>query len=74
MDGKLLLAKYNDLGDMIKKAGPDLDKFVNRGNKSARIRFRKAMLDLRNLAQECRDESTKLQRQRNERLVRKSTP
>lgn len=67
MEGRRLIHLFENLAQEFGNAGQDLDKFVNRGNKSARIRFRKRMLNIRNLAQDCRVESMNLQKDRDDK-------
>ena len=50
--------KFNELKDLINGLEADADKFYNAGNGAAGTRVRKAMQDLKNLAQEIRAEVT----------------
>lgn len=46
--------KFNEIKKLIEQAEEDVNKFFNKGNKSAAVRVRKAMQEIKNLAQELR--------------------
>jgi hypothetical protein len=46
--------KYLELKKIVDDLQSDVDKFSNKSNKSAGIRVRKAMLDIKDLAQQIR--------------------
>ncbi len=46
--------KFNQLKSILTTAEEDLGKFMQKGNKSAGVRLRKSLQDLRQLAQELR--------------------
>lgn len=48
------MEKYQQIRDLIVSAEGDFDKFYNKGNKAAGTRVRKAMQDLKELAQAIR--------------------
>lgn len=48
--------KFNHLKEILMGVEEDFDKFYDKGNKAAGTRARKAMQDIRNLAQEIRKE------------------
>lgn len=50
------MEKFNDLKGIINGIEEDFAKFYEKGNKAAGTRARKAMADLRNLAQDIRKE------------------
>jgi hypothetical protein len=51
---KLYMEKYQQIRDLIVSSEGDFDKFYNKGNKAAGTRVRKAMQDLKELAQAIR--------------------
>lgn len=52
--------KYNELEQLVQSIKKDLDKFHNKGNKTAGIRVRKALQEIKSISQEIRvDISTK---------------
>ena len=48
------MSRFNDLQSALSAAEADINKFYDKGNKAAGTRARKALQDLRNLAQEIR--------------------
>ncbi|MFC6100718.1 histone H1 [Olivibacter domesticus] len=50
--------KFGKLKELIASVEGDADKFYNKGNAAAGTRVRKAMQDLKNLAQEIRNDVT----------------
>jgi len=48
------MQKYEEIKALIASIDADVDKFYNKGNKSAGTRIRKAMQDLKKLAQDLR--------------------
>lgn len=48
------MEKFNEIKALIESVGEDVDKFYVKGNKAAAVRIRKAMQDVKNLAQEVR--------------------
>jgi hypothetical protein len=46
--------KFNEIKEIVLSIEQDVEKFYLKGNKSAAIRIRKAMQDIKNLAQEVR--------------------
>jgi hypothetical protein len=48
------MQKYEEIKTLISSIEGDVDKFYNKGNKSAGTRIRKAMQDLKKLAQDLR--------------------
>lgn len=48
------MEKYQQIRDLIVSSEGDFDKFYNKGNKAAGTRVRKAMQDLKELAQAIR--------------------
>lgn len=48
------MEKYEELKTIILELEGDIDKFYVKGNKSAAVRIRKSMQDIKNLAQELR--------------------
>lgn len=48
------MKKFNELKKLVLEAEVDADKFYNKGNSAAGTRVRKAMQDLKNLAQDIR--------------------
>ena len=52
--------RYQQLRNLVEGAGLDFDKFYSRGNKAAGVRIRKSMQQLKNLAQEIRNDIQKI--------------
>jgi len=52
--------KFGKLKELISSVEADADKFFNKGNAAAGTRVRKAMQDLKNLAQEIRNDVTSI--------------
>jgi len=52
--------KFGKLKELIGSVEADADKFFNKGNAAAGTRVRKAMQDLKNLAQEIRNDVTSI--------------
>jgi len=52
------MEKFSKIKDLIASVEDDADKFYNKANSAAGTRVRKAMQDLKNLAQEVRSEVT----------------
>ncbi|HWV74686.1 MAG TPA: hypothetical protein VN040_23370 [Pseudosphingobacterium sp.] len=52
--------KFGKLKELIASVEGDADKFYNKGNAAAGTRVRKAMQDLKNLAQEIRNDVTSI--------------
>ena len=50
------MEKFEKIKALIAEAEADVEKFYEKGNKSAGTRIRKAMLDLKKLAQEMRQD------------------
>ena len=48
------MEKFEEIKALIESVGEDVDKFYVKGNKAAAVRIRKAMQDVKNLAQEVR--------------------
>jgi len=48
------MEKFEEIKALIESVGEDVDKFYVKGNKAAEVRIRKAMQDVKNLAQEVR--------------------
>ena len=48
--------RYKQLMELLEAAREDFEKFYDKGNKAAGTRIRKSMLELRNVAQEIRQE------------------
>ena len=46
--------KFNEIKEIVLSVEQDVKKFYEKGNKSAAVRIRKAMQDIKNLAQEVR--------------------
>lgn len=46
--------KFNEIKEIVLSIEQDVEKFYLKGNKSAAVRIRKAMQDIKNLAQEVR--------------------
>lgn len=54
------MSRYEELKSMVEALEDDFDKFYNKGNKAAGTRVRKGMQDLKNFAQDVRNEVTKV--------------
>ena len=52
------MKNYKKIQDIVSEAEGDFDKFYNKGNSAAGTRVRKAMQELKNLAQDVRKEVT----------------
>lgn len=52
--------QYENLQGILAEAEKDFDKFYSKGNKAAGTRVRKAMQDIKNLAQDIRNEVTSM--------------
>ena len=50
------MSRYTELQDLLASFEKDFEKFYDKGNKSAGTRVRKAMNDLKRLAQDIRKE------------------
>lgn len=50
------MENYTKIKEILEQADTDAEKFYNQGNKAAGTRLRKAMLELKNIAQEVRKE------------------
>lgn len=50
------MERYAQLKDLLESVEGDFEKFYDKGNKAAGTRVRKAMQDLKNMAQEIRVE------------------
>ena len=48
------MEKFEEIKALIETCTEDVDKFYVKGNKAAAVRIRKAMQDVKNLAQEVR--------------------
>jgi hypothetical protein len=46
--------KFNEIKSIVESVADDVEKFYVKGNKAAAVRIRKAMQDIKNLAQEVR--------------------
>ena len=46
--------KFNEIKSIVESVAEDVEKFYVKGNKAAAVRIRKAMQDIKNLAQEVR--------------------
>ena len=53
---RLMMDRYQQLQDLLDSVKDDFDKFYDKDNKAAGTRVRKAMQELKNLAQEIRVE------------------
>lgn len=49
-----IMDKFNEIKELMETAELDVKKFFEKGNKSAAVRVRKAMQEIKNLAQELR--------------------
>lgn len=52
--------QYDNLQNILAETEKDFEAFYNKGNKAAGTRVRKTMQDLKNLAQDIRNEVTEL--------------
>ena len=57
------MEKYYQAKELVASIEADAQKFYNEGNKAAGTRIRKAMQDLKTLAQEIRNKVTELKNQ-----------
>ena len=48
------MEKFNEIKEIIETVSDDIEKFYQKGNKSAAVRIRKAMQNIKTLAQELR--------------------
>lgn len=48
------MKKFEEIKKLVQEIEDDVTKFYEKGNKSAAVRIRKAMQDIKNLAQELR--------------------
>ena len=48
------MEKFEEIKNLVLEVEGDVTKFYEKGNKSAAVRIRKAMQDIKNLAQELR--------------------
>tara|TARA_R110001592_G_scaffold120545_3_gene324959 strand:- start:38343 stop:38519 length:177 start_codon:yes stop_codon:yes gene_type:complete len=48
------MEKFDKIKELMEHASIDVDKFFDKGNKAAAVRVRKAMQEIKNLAQELR--------------------
>jgi hypothetical protein len=48
------MEKFNEIKSIVESVSDDVEKFYEKGNKAAAVRIRKAMQDVKNLAQELR--------------------
>jgi len=48
------MEKFNEIKSIVESVAEDVEKFYVKGNKAAAVRIRKAMQDIKNLAQEVR--------------------
>ena len=48
------MEKFEEIQALVESVAVDIDKFYKKGNKSAAVRIRKAMQDIKNAAQEVR--------------------
>lgn len=48
------MEKFNEIKAIVDSVSTDVEKFYEKGNKAAAVRIRKAMQDIKNLAQELR--------------------
>ncbi|MGD1846296.1 MAG: hypothetical protein ACFB10_12995 [Salibacteraceae bacterium] len=54
------VSQYDKMHSILADAEKDFDKFYNKGNKAAGTRVRKAMQDIKTLAQDIRNEVTNI--------------
>jgi hypothetical protein len=50
------MSRYEDLKSLVEDMEADMDKFYNKGNKTAGTRARKSLQELKNMAQDIRVE------------------
>jgi hypothetical protein len=50
------MSRYDEIKALVDNLGDDMDKFYNKGNKTAGTRARKTLQDIKTLAQEIRKE------------------
>lgn len=50
------MSRIDDVKELVERLEPDMDKFYNKGNKTAGTRARKALQEMKKLAQEIRVE------------------
>lgn len=50
------MGRYDEIKALVDSLGDDMDKFYNKGNKTAGTRARKTLQELKTLAQEIRQE------------------
>lgn len=50
------MSRIDEVKELVDKMEPDLDKFYNKGNKTAGTRARKALQEMKKLAQDIRVE------------------
>jgi hypothetical protein len=50
------MSRYEDLKSLVEDMESDMDKFYNKGNKTAGTRARKSLQELKNMAQDIRVE------------------
>ncbi len=58
------MESYNNLFELVSELHKDVEKFHVKGNDSAGVRIRKAMQDLKALAQDIRDEVQEIRKKR----------
>tara|TARA_B100000676_G_C17340513_1_gene465893 strand:- start:186 stop:368 length:183 start_codon:yes stop_codon:yes gene_type:complete len=58
------MESYNNLFELVSELHKDVEKFHVKGNDSAGVRIRKAMQDLKALAQDIRDEIQDIRKKR----------
>lgn len=58
------MESYNNLFELVSELHKDVEKFNVKGNDSAGVRIRKAMQDLKALAQDIRDEIQDIRKKR----------
>ena len=58
------MESYNNLFKLVSDLHKDVEKFHVKGNDSAGVRIRKAMQELKSLAQEIRDEIQEVRKKR----------
>ena len=56
------MSRYEELKNLVGSLESDMDKFYNKGNKTAGIRARKQLQDLKNLCQDIRIEIQNLKK------------
>jgi len=50
------MSRIDDVKELVERLEPDMDKFYNKGNKTAGTRARKALQEMKKLAQDIRVE------------------